>query len=904
MSNKTRERFLPVALVMAVAVIGVVAFALALTSAPRELQAHGGSAGDCSTDLGRAIHDALSPNDPCPTSTMDPAMTPMPTEEPSEAEVKSSSTSASSTVELKLTIAELSMPVAVGGSIVLYIEDDFAEPDSISAGDVYFVSEPAREVTGDGGRVYTTIDPVIATSDYFTADKKDISIQVFVPDMCRNATDDCEGDDGLMMGDKITMVVTKGAGIKNPSEEGTHSTGYSVLPATHTGSVPNPAQANLNTVATLAKIGLSDVDNKRGYEMTVTGSGFNDGTTASAYVLHIPGSDGDMASKYLWNALDCAEMNAAFGYMGTDAKPKGTSPCTMYDGLSAEHKMAVDGEDFFTKGYGEAQLCNAIIRDGTKAGGALVGSDDKVAVTFEVTAPTFGPGNTNHICMADGENRRSSTDVEDFNLEPSIKVVPSSVATGDTVNVFAQDYQNMGQGFNRLKIAGETIPMSFVQSSRNIGMDGSGTVTFEIPGGLEGTLRIDAQWGMTDGEPAKCDLDMPSPCISKNSKITIAGADLNASKTDVLPNETVTITGGGFGSQTCIPASNITLDNVPVMVDEESISTSGGCMNMSGVEVSNSGQFVATIVMWPGVSGTNPTLIPGTHELSVEDNHGFGGSVSMTIAEPTIMVTPDVAGPRDYITITGANWPVDNPEGASTPAIMVEVDDGRVRPYTLFADAVGRVVQEHRVYRNVPIPSDVQVKMTHGDVAKIGSFSVPASTIEVTPGEGQPGDTVSLSSGNMPVYSEVDYIEIGGTRYNDPGVNTDRDGNVTVEDVLIPGLDPGIYSVVINVDGTIAIGEVTVLAESSARGAPAELPGALESLGDNLVAIFHFDDVGKEWSFYDPRPEFADLNTLTELVNGEAYWILVSETVEDVVLNNKVRSLTCRGSDCWNLEVW
>ena len=138
--------------------------------------------------------------------------------------------------------------------------------------------------------------------------------------------------------------------------------------------------------------------------------------------------------------------------MGGDAAGMGTSPCTMYDGLSAEHKMAVDGEKFFTSGYGEMQLCNAIIRDGTKAGGALVGSDDKVAVTFEVTAPTFGPGNTNHICMSDGENRRSSTDVEDFNLEASIKVVPSSITTGDTVNVFAQDYPvGTGQGFAELK---------------------------------------------------------------------------------------------------------------------------------------------------------------------------------------------------------------------------------------------------------------------------------------------------------------------------------------------------------------------------------------------------------------------------------------------------------------------
>ena len=77
MSNKTRKRFLPVALVMAVAAISVVALALALTATPRELQAHGSSAGDCSTEIGRQIHDALSPNDPCPTPTPEPTVPPI-----------------------------------------------------------------------------------------------------------------------------------------------------------------------------------------------------------------------------------------------------------------------------------------------------------------------------------------------------------------------------------------------------------------------------------------------------------------------------------------------------------------------------------------------------------------------------------------------------------------------------------------------------------------------------------------------------------------------------------------------------------------------------------------------------------------------------------------------------------
>ena len=42
---------------------------------------------------------------------------------------------------------------------------------------------------------------------------------------------------------------------------------------------------------------------------------------------------------------------------------------------------------------------------------------------------------------------------EDFNLEPSIKVVPDTANSGDTVNVFAQDFPN-GGGLAVIKLAG------------------------------------------------------------------------------------------------------------------------------------------------------------------------------------------------------------------------------------------------------------------------------------------------------------------------------------------------------------------------------------------------------------------------------------------------------------------
>ena len=237
-----------------------------------------------------------------------------------------------------------------------------------------------------------------------------------------------------------------------------------------TGEIPGQGNfTKLNEIVTVAKITLSDVDNKRGYEMTVTGSGFNDGTSASVYVLHIPG--GTAAGK--WDALDCERMKDAVG-MDDDAY------CEMYAGLTDTQKATVRGIDY-TTGAAEIAFCRGIIANGTEVGGALVGSDDKVAVTFEVTAPTFGPGNTNYICMVDGEGRMSNTDVEDFNLEPSIKVVPATVNSGDTVNVFAQDFSNRNEGHAVLKIAGQVIDSRFITDREPISIGGDGFGNFRGP---------------------------------------------------------------------------------------------------------------------------------------------------------------------------------------------------------------------------------------------------------------------------------------------------------------------------------------------------------------------------------------------------------------------------------------
>ena len=358
--------------------------------------------------------------------------------------ITSDSTSGGAAPEFQVVIDSLPTNLAVGSSIVLYLEDDYQEPATIPASSVYFVASPPSAQTGNGARVYTIIAPNINTDAYFDADKSDISIRVFIPDMCTNATDACEGPNGPTRGQKLTMVVEDSSGIKNPTEQGSHSAAFAIVGPT--GGVPGPAAVNKDfELPTWAKISLSDVDNIRGYELTITGSGFNNGTTASAYVLQAASAPMDAAGD-----ADCAALVA--------------DPAS------------------------------------TRIGSGLVTSDDKVVITAEVTVPTFGAGNVNQICMVDGENRYSS-DIDDFNLEHSIHVSPSTVSAGDTATVFAQDYPNAGASFSSLRIAGSayapdgTSLSAFITSHSAIGPDGDATVTFEVPDGREGTLRLDARWG-------------------------------------------------------------------------------------------------------------------------------------------------------------------------------------------------------------------------------------------------------------------------------------------------------------------------------------------------------------------------------------------------------------------------
>ena len=92
---------------------------------------------------------------------------------------------------------------------------------------------------------------------------------------------------------------------------------------------------------------------------------------------------------------------------------------------------------------------------------------------------------------------------------------------------------------------------------------------------------------------------------------------------------------------------------------------------------------------------------------------------------------------------------------------------------------------------------------------------------------------------------------------------------------------------------------VSAPAPLSAPVPDSRIRAALAPLIPHLVRLWHFDNATKHWGFYDPSAALAPLNTVTEMANGESYWIRLVED-QTVTLNGIQRNLYAG----WNVMPW
>ena len=832
MKKGNRKHVRLLAMAMSLAVVGMLAAFIALAAQPAPASAQDLCDGPLAPLLPQCQDGSTPP--PPPTG---PGTTPPPTDAtdgtdlPAGAMLESSSDTSSAGVKLTLTI-ELDRNLTGSSWVEIYLEDDYQEPGSIAKENVIFEiqgTNPAETNPPSNPTLNTTFTAAAVEIDdggEIDGEEDAVVISARIPDMR-------SGDETgyPLAGQTLRMVVSKAAGIENPSEQGSHSTGFSIIGGT--ADRADEAGMKLDDLPTLAKISLDADDGGRGKEVTISGSGFNNGTTAEAFVL--------VADT---KPMDCETLIA-----NSDSESLGT---------------------------------------------AGVGSDDKFSIVFTVHQDEFDAGMVNWICAKDSESdggNRYSSDVDGFEVKDSLSITPEAVAYGEEVTLKPRDFMSSAtlvyvylggtEAENTLMYGGSDAPVQ---------RDGSDYV-FDMPGGYSGSLRITVEY--SDGAKA-------------SATINVEPSSLTLSVTEAAPNQSIVISGSGFSEKSYIKVSDITIDGQPLVVDESG--TENVLVGVEIVEVvktTSTGEFTASVKVWSYSTTDNPALSDGTYKIEAEDVQGFSGSAIITILAPTLMVSPTAAGPRDYIVISGTNWPVSTSD--DDREVNINVDD---RNRNAGVDSTGRFNYEYQLRSTIQIGKEHTITVTYddedgsGDIEEEITFIVPSSNVTIIPAAAAPGETIAVEITGMPIIRLVEEVVIDGADRLRDSYTTDNEGNVTVEGIVVPYADPGFYPVRITVGDDTAVVQLEILAEADVRGATSPLPESVMDLGDSVVRVFHFNTSSKVWTFYDPRPEFEGLNTLTELSGGQPYWILVSENVANVVLNARTRNLTCVGGDCWNQLVW
>ena len=207
---------------------------------------------------------------------------------------------------------------------------------------------------------------------------------------------------------------------------------------------------------------------------------------------------------------------------------------------------------------------------------------------------------------------------------------------------------------------------------------------------------------------------------------------------------------------------------------------------------------------------------------------------------------------------------------------------------------------------------DLQQGTLHAEVLPLqGSDGTPG----VDPDQGPPGSLFTVKGAQFLSFAGVESIKLGGREVlGNRTVNTDADGSFTADNLVVPGLEPGSYSLVVTVgtgsQETTAVTIFEVTAQQSLTLQSSSPASALAPLinADNLERVFYFNNSTKDWLFFDPRPAFAAANTLKELRNREIYWLKVRRD-QTVTLNGKQQAVNCinegtAAENCWNLLVW
>ena len=279
----------------------------------------------------------------------------------------------------------------------------------------------------------------------------------------------------------------------------------------------------------------------------------------------------------------------------------------------------------------------------------------------------------------------------------------------------------------------------------------------------------------------------------------------------------------------------------------------------------------------------------GPKTVGVTDTKGLHASAAFTVARPTIALEPATATIGETVAITGAGW-----LPRSAVVVTLESKSIAVATITAFSDFTGSIETQIELPGTIGIGPKV-VSIHAADISGFGNSAVaqelvvPAPNATLSAAEAEAGTPVILNATGFMPYSAATEFTIGGVGILAGASVTDSTGSLTIK-FTVPGLI-GDQLVAVSIGGT-TITEALLVKNPAAATDLSSTPGSypdvpvtevfanLISNGSDLVRIFRFDNFEKKWDFFDPRPEFAQANSLSTTKVGDIVWLNMASAQE------------------------
>ena len=760
------------------------------------------------------------------------------------------------------------------------------------------------------------------------------SVAITVPDMDTGTVG--SGDNGIGsstgVGADVVIMFTQAAGIVNPklaqiaqtAAIATTANGRSLTVTSDAETAHTAIMSSLNAITAFTK--FTPATAARDAEITVTGGGFTAScddckirlnpqnvtapTTGAGGVAYngsgtidangvfagtITLSSGTKAGGYVW-ITDSAGVSkasttafiqkASATPSSTSSKPGGIVSITLKDysdgGALSDASTTIGG--VAADRYVSATSATALGSTGATA----------ALVPFKIVVPaSIGVGTHKVIVTEDDLAEKSANFMLTIALR-SITVTPASASPGQAITVSGTGFGASGTiSSGALTMKAGTVATEATVNSGDISIDSLGawdyattmpTLQAVACSACSATIVFTA----TDGTAVASG----GPYVGKSgTDFTRTVRSITASPTSVSPGGSLTVTVGGFavsptstGAEFTVSIAGITLvgtTTFPIGSDGSGVGTVTIPTDATaGTKVVTVTDNAATIYTTALVTATG---------LNEQNNTK---SINVSIPKGKITVLPTSASTGSNITLTGSNYP------PNTTAAILTIGGASAMPVGgILTDASGGF----EVLVEVPAattggsltPGTQIVSLKVGNITGSSTaFSAPNPTVTITPNTASVEEVVTVTGTGFNSLGTVTTLNIGtASALPSPAPRATRSGEITT-DVTIPLLNPGTYTVTMSnaTTGFTASTTFTAVAAKAAVASTADDTAVVFAdviaSDDNLVRVWRFSNADQSWSFYDPRPAFAEANTLAKTGAGDIVWVNVTaeQTFQDATL--------------------